>query len=64
MEPKEDYSLLIEWLEKRGHSKEEIARILARVRQYDQRTMHDSVMDSIGSGRMNLDALIKEVLGD
>ena len=60
----EDQAALIKLLKERGHTDEEIKLILARVRQYDERTLHDSVMDSIGAGRMNLDALIKEALED
>lgn len=64
MDPSEDYAALIKLLKERAHTDEEIKLILAKVRQYDQRTLHDSVMDSIGAGRMNLDALIKEALED
>ena len=64
MEPaKEDYQVLVEWLTERGHGEDEIKTILARVREYDEKTQHDSVMDSIGSGRMSLDALVKDALG-
>ena len=64
MEPaEEDYQVLVEWLTERGHSEDEIQTILARVRDYDEKTQHDSVMDSIGSGRMSLDALVKDALG-
>ncbi len=64
MNSSDDYAALVKLLKERGHSDEEIKLILAKVRQYDERTMHDSVMDSIGAGRMNLDALIKEALAD
>ncbi len=64
MTSSEDQAALIKLLKERGHTDEEIKLILARVRQYDERTLHDSVMDSIGAGRMNLDALIKEALED
>jgi ribose 1,5-bisphosphokinase PhnN len=64
MEPaEEDYQVLVEWLTERGHSEDEIQTILARVRDYDEKTQHDSVMDSIGSGRISLDALVKDALG-
>jgi hypothetical protein len=62
MDPTEDYSLLIEWLKERKMSDGEIQLVLDKVRMYDEKTMHDSVMDSIGSGRMTLDALIKDAL--
>ena len=64
MTSSEDQAALIKLLKERGHTDEEVKLILARVRQYDERTLHDSVMDSIGAGRMNLDALIKEALED
>ena len=60
----EDYGLLIQWLKERGHTPEEIDKIMARVHQFDEKTQHDSVMDSIGAGRMNLDAFIKGALKD
>jgi hypothetical protein len=64
MESSEDYGLLIEWLKDRGHTPEEIEKIMARVHVFDEETQHDSVMDSIGAGRMNLDAFIKDALKD
>ena len=64
MEPETDYSLLIEWLQERGMTEAEIDRVLAKVREYDEKTMHDSVMESIGAGRMTLDGLIREALED
>jgi hypothetical protein len=33
-----------------------------RVRRYEQEMQLDSVMDSIGAGRLSLDSLIKEAL--
>ena len=55
---------LTEMLKQMGHSDEEIAKILARVAQYDEETSRDSVMDSLGTGTLNLDALIQEALGE
>jgi hypothetical protein len=40
------------------------AKILARVRQYERETKQDSIMDAIGSGTLDLAALIKEALGE
>ena len=62
--PEEDFTELIELLKKRVHSPEEIEKIVQRVRRYDEETQFDSVMDSIGAGRLNLDALIKQALDD
>lgn len=53
---------LIAWLEDQGHSAEEIEKILAKVKEYDSRTAHDSVFDSIGAGRFDLQKLIEEAL--
>mgnify|MGYP007059557400 CR=1 FL=1 len=55
---------LTEMLKGMGHSDEEIEKILVRVARYDEETSRDSVMDSLGSGSLNLDALIKEALDD
>ena len=59
----DEFSILTQWLKERGHSDEEIEKVLVLVRQYDEKTQHDSVMDSIGAGRMSLDELINEALG-
>jgi hypothetical protein len=46
-----------------GHSADEIEKILARVRAYEDQIQHDSIMDSIGDGSLDLAAIIKEALG-
>lgn len=55
---------LIAWLEDRGHSPEEIERILVKVAEYDERTVHESVFDSIDSGAFDLASVIKQALDD
>lgn len=55
---------LRETLEKMGLTEEEIGKVMERVRQYDEETSRDSIMDSLGSGTLNLDSLIQEALGD
>ena len=57
-----EYPELIEYLHAEGHTDAEIEKILARVRQYELETQHDSIMDSIGNGTLDLAALIKEAL--
>lgn len=64
MDPLDDYPELVVLLRERGHSDDEIKRVLERVRDYDDQTKHDSVMDSIGAGRMSLEAIIQEALND
>ena len=57
------YGELANYLRNDGHTDEQVAKILKVVRRYDLSTQHDSVMDSIGAGRMSLDNLVKEALG-
>jgi type 1 glutamine amidotransferase len=54
---------LVAWLTHRGHSPEEIAKILQRVAEYDAQTVSESIFDSIDKGDFNLAALIEEALG-
>ena len=55
---------LIDWLKQKGHSAEEIDKILAKVKQYDRETNVDSVMDSIAGGSFDLQSIIDEALGE
>jgi hypothetical protein len=59
-----EYEELTEFLRGEGHNDAEINAILTRVRQYETETQHDSIMDSIGNGTLDLTALIKEALGE
>lgn len=59
-----EYLELTEYLRNLGQTDSEIERILVRVRQYDVEMQHDSIMDSIGNGTLDLAALIKEALGE
>jgi hypothetical protein len=60
----QEYDELTEYLRGLGQTDAEIEKILARVRQYEFETQHDSIMDSIGNGTLDLAALIKEALGE
>ena len=55
---------LVTWLTERGHTPDEIAKILAKVAEYDARTINESIFDSIDTGDFDLGPLIKEALGD
>jgi hypothetical protein len=55
---------LVGWLTERGHSPEEISKILAKVEEYDAATVSDSIFDSIERGDFDIAGLIKEALGD
>ena len=60
----DEYQELTQYLRGLGQTEAEIEKILARVRQYEFETQHDSVMDSIGNGTFDIAKLIKEALGE
>ena len=55
---------VIEWLRNEGHSDDEIVKILAKLDQYDEETIQESIFDSIDAGTFDLRAIIKEALGE
>ena len=62
-QPEEDhYAELTKFFEERGHTAEEVVKIMGKVRLYDKETVHDSIMDSIAEGRFSLDAFVREAL--
>jgi hypothetical protein len=63
MESNDRYAPLVEWLREKAHSDKDIEQILARVRDYESQVQHDSLMDAIGDGSLDIDALVKEALG-
>lgn len=64
MPPSDNNDELLEYLRSAGHSPADIEKIVARLQRYDFETQHDSIMDSIGSGSIDLAAIIKEALGE
>lgn len=58
------HAQLVVWLQDQGHTSQEIERILAKVEEYDRRTVHESVFDSIDSGDFDLSKIIEEALAD
>ena len=58
------HAQLVAWLEDQGHTAEQIQRILAKVAEYDAKTVHESVFDSISSGTLGLDKIIEEALAE
>jgi hypothetical protein len=64
MADRHEYDELTEYLRGLGQTEVEIEKILARVRQYEFETQHDSIMDSIGNGTFDLAALIKDALAE
>lgn len=55
---------LIDWLKSQGHSDLQIGRILAKVAEYDNQTLHESIFDSIDTGDFDIASLIDEALSD
>jgi hypothetical protein len=63
MADQSQYDELTNYLRGLGHTQPEIEQIMARVRQYDVETRQDSIMDAIGIGTLDIEAIIEEVLG-
>lgn len=55
-----DDTLLIEHLTEMGHSWNEIEQILAKLAEYDKRSIHESVFDSLERGTFSLNQIIDE----
>ena len=58
----EEDTLLAEFLQQRGHSEAEIAKITKRLAEHDAESMRQSIFDSIAGGTFNLDDIIKQAL--
>ena len=58
------YQEVVDWLQTQGHSNEEIEKILAKLSEYDEQTAHESVFDSINSGKFDIASIIDEALGE
>lgn len=53
-----------QWLAERGYPPAAIQKILQRLDQFDARINRESVFDAMETGELDMDALIKEALGD
>ena len=53
---------LVAWLQSQGHTPDEVEKVLRKVAEYDEQTLHESVFDSIDSGALDLAAIIKDAL--
>ncbi|WP_425396752.1 hypothetical protein [Aeoliella sp.] len=56
------HAQLVAWLENQGHSIDEIDKILAKVAEYDAKTVHESIFDSIEEGAFDIQKIIDEAL--
>jgi hypothetical protein len=53
---------VLEFLQQRGYTEIEIAKILDYLARHDQETVTDVVFDSIGRGSTTLDDMIRQAL--
>lgn len=61
----DEYAQLAEWLKvEKGHSDLEVEKIMLKLQHYEEHTQINSVMDSIGSGALDLTSIINEALAD
>lgn len=61
----DEFDQIADWLKsEKGHSDLEVEKIILRLRHYEENTQLNSVMDSIGSGSLNLESIIREALTD
>lgn len=55
---------IAQWLAERGYPPAAVEKILERLDQYDSRINRESVFDAMAKGEFDMDALIKEALGE
>jgi len=61
----DEFEQIAEWLKtEKGHSDLEVEKIILHLRHYEENTKLNSVMESIGSGSLNLTAIITQALSD
>ena len=59
-----DQDVIDEFLAERGHSPDEIEKIKQHLAKLNDEMYHDSIFDSIASGQIDIDAIVKEALGE
>ena len=60
--PDQDSDQLAAFLHDEGYTPAEIQRVLERLDDFDSRTTHESVFDSIAAGSFDLHGMIKQIL--
>jgi hypothetical protein len=53
-----------QWLTERGYPPEAIRKILERLDQFDAKINRESLFDAMETGELDMDALIKDALGE
>ena len=66
MTPSDDHphDEIRQWLSERGHTPEEIEKIMRQLAQFDAKTVRSALFESIQSGEFNIEDVIKKALGD
>ena len=57
--PEQNHDELTQWLKEQGHSSVAIRKILAKLEEYDAQTIHESVFDSINSGKCDIASILQ-----
>lgn len=53
---------IVKFLQERGHTTEEIDKIMARLADYDEKMVRDSLFASFSSGSFNIESIIQDSL--
>ncbi len=53
-----------QWLAERGYPPDAIQKILERLDSFDEKINRESVFDAMETGELDMDALIKDALGE
>ena len=60
----DDNDVVIRFLKERGYSETDIQRVIKKLEEYEDKTLRQSVFDSIDSGGFNIDQIIQDALND
>ena len=52
------------WLADRGHTAEEVDKIMRRLEQFDETIVRDSIFDSMETGGFDMEAIIQQALAE
>jgi hypothetical protein len=53
-----------QWLAEHGYPPEAVQKILERLDNFDAKINRDSVFDAMATGELDMEALVKDVLGE
>ena len=58
----DDDQVLEQFLRQRGHTQEEIDKIVRKLSEHDSESVRESIFDSIAAGTFNFDDIIRKAL--